>query len=188
MLWNTEPLFKTIDIDVIRITQWRFWLAYDRSCQYILSIKLLKALETYIVKANIRPEIGLYIVEKVDLLVFFVSHPSLYRHFIRLSLDHTFKISQITTLSCIKHCVIFILYCYGDIAHLPKTQFRKNPYVKWYVITCFEPASINKIDIYLGISTLYIINQKENIIFPKSVLKVSLQDVKKSLSIKYFVK
>lgn len=58
-----------------------------------LSIKLLKALGTYIVKANIRPEIGLYIVEKVDLLVFFVSHPSLYRHFIRLSLDHTFKIS-----------------------------------------------------------------------------------------------
>lgn len=58
-----------------------------------LSIKLLKALGTYIVKANICPEIGLYIVEKVDLLVFFVSHPSLYRHFIRLSLDHTFKIS-----------------------------------------------------------------------------------------------
>lgn len=43
---------------------------------YILSIKLLKALGTYIVKANIRPEIGLYIVEKVDLLVYFVSHPS----------------------------------------------------------------------------------------------------------------
>lgn len=63
MQLNTDPLFKTIGIDKcdVGMTQWTFWFAYDRSCQYISSIKLLtcKALGTYIVKANTRPEIGL---------------------------------------------------------------------------------------------------------------------------------